>query len=382
MTKNSTVARLECADPEANPEWAGAPSEQPPEYSGLAAKIKTKYVREGVAFPFIGSSPIIVAPLILRDTPEERRDHGGGDPKGPAEALGVWLDCRCPLAAFHAEFLQSEKFISATFPADPRIKLVTLVHAKCGDCDRSPAIPLERDGASFVEARTEREGAHGLLGRFACRIGAYDTSKFEQQPDCPCRGDSERTPELGARLHLEASMSLMRHLANSGQLSCTAEEGLKWVLDARDASSEYGTYSSYLTRQQSSELIRHSGYFVEQNCFAASRPSGTCATTKTVLDIVSSATGIAKEIFLGDSREGDIVFCRQLAAYIFRRTSGRSYKRIAELLRREDHTTTMNGCQRIASFMGQHPFHHAFVRMLVERADEIGALRGRAFLKK
>lgn len=375
----SKMIHLLLVDPASGPKWACEPISQPAEFEKLAKKIKAKFPRRGVALPFIGSCPLIVAPLIVGDTPEQCHERDRSEPEKPVQALGVWLDCKCVLAPFHAECIKCEQFRSATFPADTRIKLVTFVHAQCGECDKAPAAQLEGNGNLTNETRTEQEVAIGLLGRFACCIGTYDTSLFAARPGCPCREISDRGPEFGKEMHLEASLSFMEHLVNTKQLRCTAKEALNWVLAAREDSREYQLYSSYLTRQQSSELIRKSEYFIEKGTYVATRPFGTCATSKTVLDVVSSATGIAKERILGSSREGDIVFCRHLAAYIFRCTSRRSFKKIAELLNRDNHTTAQNSCLRIEEFMDEHPFHQAFVRMLVERADEIGILHGRAY---
>ena len=128
-------------------------------------------------------------------------------------------------------------------------------------------------------------------------------------------------------------------------------------------------------------MIRSSDLFSESTQFVASRPSGTCALEKIALNVVHAATGVKQEEIFGKSRRGDTAFCRHLVAYISRRTSSRSYDFIAEALKREDHTTAMNSCVRIEAFMRQHPFHHAFVRMMVERTDEIGVLNGRTFRK-
>ena len=381
MFINSKMTHLLSVDPESDPNWAREPSSQPAEFGKLAKRIKSQHLRQGAALPFIGSCSLIVAPLIAGNTPEQSQGRDRVKSEQPAQALGVWLDCKCVLAAFHAECLKCELFNSATFPADPRIKLVTFVHAKCENCEKTTASQLQRNGNSSLERRSEQDAALGLLGRFAYCIGTYDVSPFEQRPDSPCGDCSDRNPEFGKQMHLEASLAFMRHLASTEQLRCTAEEALKWALAARDDSREYRFYSSYLTRQQSTELIRKSGYFVENSSYVATRPSGTCATTKVVLKVVSSATGIPRDKILGSSREADIVFCRHLAAYIFRCTSGLSYKRIAELLKRDDHTTAKNSCLRIREFMSEHPFHHAFVRMMVERADEIGVLHGRAYRK-
>ncbi|GEM_PF-1398337 len=379
MSNITKTIHLLLVDDATNPKWACAPSFQPAEFGLLASKIKSEFVRRGLGFPFIGSCSVIVAPLFTGDTPEQCLESSQAASNQPVESLGVWLDCKCGLAAYHAEFLKREKFTLATFRTDPRIDLVTFVHLPRGDSEKSPMAVMERTQNRIVETRLEHEAASGLLGQLARSIGATDNFLFAQNMDHAEYGGLILCPELAGQMHVLETKRFLQHLDDTDQLACSAAEAFNWILSARQDAPEYQPYSTYLTRQQAAELIRNSIYFIARDSYVATRPSGTCATLKIILKLVSLATGVGKEEILSASRVADIAFCRHLAAYIIRCTSGRSYNVIAGQLNRDDHTTAKNSCVKIEEFMRENSFHHAFVRMLVERADECGILQSRSY---
>ena len=221
MSTDSSLNRLVKINSADGPKWVQKPSMQPKEFAPLADKIKSRHFRSGLDFPFIGSCPLIVAPLQIGDSPEQCYDFELNPPKSPVESLGVWLDCKCVLAAFHAACLKSNEFRSATFSADPRIDLATFVISKCDDCNESPAASIERNSPSTGNPQSEHEIALNLLGRFARRIGTLDTILFEPPPNCTCLENANRNHEFGKKLHLEATISYIQHLEKGNQLRCS-----------------------------------------------------------------------------------------------------------------------------------------------------------------
>jgi chromosomal replication initiator protein len=93
------------------------------------------------------------------------------------------------------------------------------------------------------------------------------------------------------------------------------------------------------------EILR--SYFVE------AKPAKVDASL--VLSAVCEFFQVPKEELISKSRRGELAFIRQLAMYAVREMTGETWKRIAQVFGRDDHTTVMYAHQQISQKVGSDP---------------------------
>ncbi len=68
---------------------------------------------------------------------------------------------------------------------------------------------------------------------------------------------------------------------------------------------------------------------------------------KNVINEISDRSGVPKEDILGKSRKENIIFLREGGYYIYRKKFKLYYQKIADLTKRENHTTIIHGVKAI-----------------------------------
>lgn len=78
-------------------------------------------------------------------------------------------------------------------------------------------------------------------------------------------------------------------------------------------------------------------------------------TPERILDTVCSVFGVEKAQLRTPSRKAVLALPRQVAMYLIKKHTSASYNMIAQLLKRNDHTTIMHGCKTIEGRIGIEP---------------------------
>lgn len=107
-----------------------------------------------------------------------------------------------------------------------------------------------------------------------------------------------------------------------------------------------------LIRGEPHHFIPHSGKarIIPPSLRIAHRPSIQ------ILELVALAYGIHPKIMTGPSRERDHAWPRQVAMYLTRELTRRSYKSIGETYGGRDHSTVFHACQAVRQRIEDNSF--------------------------
>ena len=178
----------------------------------------------------------------------------------------------------------------------------------------------------------------------------------------------------------EAIIQLVKHADAQGFLDCTVEEALR-ILDLSCTVmpvSPDGTLS--LTRWRAIKILvekgRLQGFVGRQRPL---RPHGTAAMPGEILDMVSTAFGIAREQIAGPRRTTALLHPRYVAATIMRGATSRSLIEIGSELGGRDHASVINGLDRMGYWSDIDPIHGKLLDVLVQVADNFGIMKNKDY---
>ena len=129
------------------------------------------------------------------------------------------------------------------------------------------------------------------------------------------------------------------------------------------------------TRQRCYAALHATGSIRHDALARRCKPISSIPTTSDVLHLIETATGVTGDEVLGPSRFQRVAQARFAAMWVIRHVCGRSLASVAVRIGKRDHTTVLNGLNRIQTQASQDAGFREVIAALCDDADEIGLIR-------
>lgn len=183
-------------------------------------------------------------------------------------------------------------------------------------------------------------------------------------------------------LQWETVDALVKFAAQQKFLTCSVDDAFCALTSQERASQPLWACPNGITRWQATKTLVEEGYLVD--FLGRQRPLRPFHSTATLAEIrafVANAFRLTSDDIAGSCRQAHIMHARQIAAAVMRRVTSRTLVEIGMSLGGRDHTTVMNGLERIEKWRRFDPMHAGIVESFAQVADNMGILKMPALRK-
>ncbi len=183
-------------------------------------------------------------------------------------------------------------------------------------------------------------------------------------------------------LHWEAINAFINHASAQQFLTCSVSKGLSEVIIEDGACQPDWACPGGVTRWQATKTLVENGWI--EDFVGRQRPLRPPLSTATLIEIrnfVAKAFQLTPEDLTGESRHAHIMHARQMSAAVMRRVTSRTLAEIGDCLGGRDHSTVMNGLERIENWKRTDSMHNWIVESFAQVADNMGILKVPSFHK-